>query len=183
MAEERTLPGWPKKKLVRDVRRHLSHYGIRPVKFQIWNATWAWASAIARSYVYTHWPLPSEIGTQYILLLLVEMQNDRSLHLPYRANTVLPPELKALLASLQQPRLPVRGSDASATRVRKPSGSPRIESRQQELFHDHGPGRTRTSDGTEPVPTNAVHDGGSQGVGALVRSPEVADAATDRPGG
>ncbi len=28
MAEERSLPGWPKKKLVKEVRRHLSHYGI-----------------------------------------------------------------------------------------------------------------------------------------------------------
>ena len=34
MAEERTLPGWPKKKLVKEVRRHLSYYGIRPVKFK-----------------------------------------------------------------------------------------------------------------------------------------------------
>ena len=63
MAEERSLPGWPKKKLVKEVRRHLSHYGIRPAKIEIWQATWAWADAIARSYWHVHWPLPSEIGT------------------------------------------------------------------------------------------------------------------------
>jgi len=68
MAEDHSLPGWPKKKLVKEVRQHLSHYGIRPIKFEIWQATWAWAHAIARSYWHVSWPLPSEIGTQYILL-------------------------------------------------------------------------------------------------------------------
>ena len=34
MAEEHSLPGWPKKKLVKEVRRHLSHFGIRPIKFR-----------------------------------------------------------------------------------------------------------------------------------------------------
>ena len=32
MAEERSLPGWPRKKLVKEVRRHLWHYGIRPTQ-------------------------------------------------------------------------------------------------------------------------------------------------------
>jgi hypothetical protein len=101
MAEDRTLPGWPKKKLVKDVRRHLSHYGIRPVKFDIWRATWAWAEAIARSYWHVHWPLPSEIGTQYILLLLVEMEKSCMLKLPYRATEVVPTEVAAMLPNLQ----------------------------------------------------------------------------------
>ena len=101
MAEERTLPGWPKKKLVRDVRRHLSHHGIRPNQFTIWQATWAWASAIARSYYQTHWPLPSEIASQYILLLLTEMKKNCLLRLPYRANTVVPAEVRALLPGTQ----------------------------------------------------------------------------------
>lgn len=105
MAEERSLPGWPKKKLVRDVRRHLSHYGIRPTRFTIWQATWAWASAIANSYVYTHWPMPSEIGAQYILLLLTEMQQSHQLRLPFRAKTVVPAEVRALLPTPQQPAL------------------------------------------------------------------------------
>ena len=38
--EERSLPGWPKKRLVKEVRRHLWHYGIRPSEFAIWQATW-----------------------------------------------------------------------------------------------------------------------------------------------
>jgi hypothetical protein len=105
MAEEKSLPGWPKKKLVRDVRRHLSHYGIRPQnQFTIWQATWSWASAIANSYWHTHWPLPSEIASQYILLLLAEMQSSHQLKLPYRAKKVIPPEVRALLPA-QQPAL------------------------------------------------------------------------------
>ena len=101
MAEERTLPGWPKKRLVKEVRKHLSHYGIRPVKHDVWHATWAWADAIARSYWQVHWPLPSEIATQYILLLLVEMQRSRMLRLPYRAAKVVPSEVATMLPSMQ----------------------------------------------------------------------------------
>ena len=101
MAEERTLPGWPKKKLVKEVRQHLSHYGIRPTKSMIWDATWEWADAIARSYWHVHWPMPSEIATQYILLLLVEMKQSCMLKLPYRAAKVIPREVAALLPNVQ----------------------------------------------------------------------------------
>lgn len=97
MAEDRELPGWPRKKLVRDVRKHLSHYGIRPNQFSIWQATWTWASAIARSYYHTTWPLPSEVASQYIVLLLSEMRNNSQLKLPYRASKVVPAEVRALL--------------------------------------------------------------------------------------
>jgi hypothetical protein len=119
MAEERTLPGWPKKKLVKEVRRHLSHYGIRPIKSEIWQATWVWANAIVHSYFYTHWPLPSEIGSQYILLLLAEMQKSRSLRLPYRAKTVLPSEVARLLPLPQQPCAPTVGSEEKLARVQR----------------------------------------------------------------
>jgi len=105
MAEDHSLPGWPKKKLVKDVRRHLWHYGIRPVRFDLWRATWAWADKIARSYWRTHWPLPSEIGTQYILLLLVEMKGNCMLRLPYRAAEHIPTEVAALLPVMQQPEV------------------------------------------------------------------------------
>lgn len=105
MAEERTLPGWPKKKLVKAVRQHLSHHGIRPNQFTIWQATWIWASAIAHSYYQTHWPLPSEIASQYILLLLTEMKKNLMLKLPYRASKVVPAEVRALLPATQ-PTLP-----------------------------------------------------------------------------
>ena len=60
MAEERSLPGWPKKRLVKEVRRHLSCYGFRPVKQAAWQAAWSWANKIAHSYFHVHWPLASE---------------------------------------------------------------------------------------------------------------------------
>ena len=97
MAEERSLSGWPKKKLVKEVRSHLWHYGIRPTKLTIWRATWAWADKIASSYWHKHWPLPTEIATQYILLLLVEMKQSCMLKLPYRAGEHLPAEVAAML--------------------------------------------------------------------------------------
>jgi hypothetical protein len=118
MAEERSLPGWPKKKLVKEVRRHLSHYGIRPIKFEIWRATWAWAHAIARSYWHINWPLPSEIGTQYILLLLVEMKSSCMLKLPYRANEIVPLEVTRLLPAVGQPGILAIASEVATKRPR-----------------------------------------------------------------
>ena len=117
MAEERSLPGWPKKKLVREVRRHLWHYGIRPTKFTLWRATWAWADAIAHSYWHVHWPLPSEIGTQYILLLLAEMKSSSMLRLPYRAQEIVPAEVAALL-----PMQPLAITDEAKPRRRRGRG-------------------------------------------------------------
>jgi hypothetical protein len=101
MAEQRDLPGWPTKRLVRLVRAHLWRYGIRPHGKQ-WRAAWSWAHAISNSYFYPHWPSSSEIGTQYVLLLLVEMKESCALRLPYRANKVIPDEVRAML-----PRNPV----------------------------------------------------------------------------
>ena len=137
MAEERSLPGWPKKKLVKEVRRHLSHWGIRPVNFTIWQATWSWAHAIARSYYHVHWPLPSEIGTQYILLLLIDMQQSHLLRLPHRAKEILPPEVAALLPALSQPAFPA--IEAAPARVRtkgKHDEESKKESPQKLLFQD-----------------------------------------------
>ena len=119
MAEDRTLPGWPKKKLVKEVRRHLSHYGIRPVKFEIWRATWVWADAIAHSHWHVHWPMPSEIGTQYILLLLIEMKRSCMLRLPYRAEEIVPPEVAALLPVSQPTNVLAIGSEAEMRSQRK----------------------------------------------------------------
>lgn len=96
MAEDKELPGWPTKRLVKRVRSHLWSYGIRP-KGNAWRAAWSWASAIANSYYRTHWPLPSEIATQYVLLLLAEMKETRALKLPYRADKVVPDEVRRLL--------------------------------------------------------------------------------------
>ena len=111
MAEERSLPGWPKKKLVKEVRRHLSHYGIPPTKSELWRAAWSWADAIARSYWHTHWPMPSEIATQYILLLLAEMKSNSMLRLPYRAQEIIPREVAAMLPVSQHLNLLAVGDD------------------------------------------------------------------------
>ena len=119
MAEDHSLPGWPQKKLVKEVRQHLSHYGIRPIKFEIWRATWAWAHAIARSYWHVSWPLPSEIGSQYILLLLLDMKQSSMLRLPYRANEFVPLEVARLLPAIQQPGILAIADETRGTKQRR----------------------------------------------------------------
>jgi len=90
MAESRDLPGWPKKKLVRDVRRQLGTYGFLPTSRgaltrRQWQLAWAWANDVAKSYVFKRWPSPREIAAQYVLLLLAEMKSNHDLKLPYRS--------------------------------------------------------------------------------------------------
>lgn len=104
MAVQEYLPGRPTKRLVKLVRAHLRSFGIRPRGKQ-WRAAWSWAQAIANSYFHPHWPTSSEISTQYILLLLVEMKANFSLRLPYRANKVIPDEVRAMLPSNLVPLL------------------------------------------------------------------------------
>jgi hypothetical protein len=128
MAEERSLPGWPKKRLVKDVRRHLWRYGIRPTKSDAWRATWAWAEKIARSYWHMHWPLPSEIGTQYILLILTEMKQSYMLRLPDRAKEHIPPEVVAMLPATQQPQLMAIADEAGAKRAGRRASTRRSRS-------------------------------------------------------
>src|SRR5581483_5378970 len=99
MAENRELPGWPKKKLVVQVRRQLASYGIRPSLHKLWHETWQWANLITNSYVFPRWPLPSEIAAQYMLLLLLEMQANRALKLPYRAAEQQPPSIRLRLTA------------------------------------------------------------------------------------
>lgn len=137
MAEERSLPGWPKKKLVKEVRRHLSVYGFRPVKQAAWQATWSWADKIAHAYFHVHWPLPSEIGAQYIALLLAEMQDSHCLRLPFKAREIMPPEVAALLPVLQQEGFPpIEVGAARARTKRKPSRVPSEVPSQPTLFLD-----------------------------------------------
>lgn len=93
-----SLPGCPTKRLVKRVRSVLWRFGIRP-KEPAWSATWHWANAIANSYYHRHWPLAHEIASQYVLLLLGQMHEGRSLRLPYRAGTVMPDEIRQLLPS------------------------------------------------------------------------------------
>lgn len=90
---DKHLPGGPSKRRIRDVRRHLKTYGITP-KPELWRLAWEWAAKIADSYFYKHWPLPSEIASQYVLLLLMEMRGDSLLRLPYRAETQLPDSIR-----------------------------------------------------------------------------------------
>jgi hypothetical protein len=133
MAEERSLPGWPKKRLVKEVRRHLYLYGFRPVKQSAWLAAWGWADKIARSYYHIHWPLPSEIGSLYIVVLLAQMQESHMLRLPYQAKEIMPPEVAALLAALPQQGFPaIEFGERRARRKRKPPAA----DPSQPLFHN-----------------------------------------------
>jgi hypothetical protein len=97
MAEQRELPGWPKKKLVGEVRWYLRNYGIQPKSREIWLATWEWASRIADSYYRKVWPSPREIASQYVFLLLARMKGDFLLKLPHRAGDHLPDAARAIL--------------------------------------------------------------------------------------
>lgn len=118
MAEDSTLPGMPKKRLVRDVKRHLRSFGIVP-SFRtqsVWSQAWSWAADVARSYqrfdgalpkrLRARWPLATEIAAQNLVLLLAEIQESRMFRLPYRANRFLPHPLKKLTdRDHQQPSL------------------------------------------------------------------------------
>lgn len=117
MAEDRTLPGMPKKRLVKRVRQHLRCYGIAPTgqgstMRPQWEQSWAWADKVASSYlIQKRWPLPSEIAAQYVFLLLAEMHKMHALKLPYRAGKVvdvrqllgLPPTASPLQLAFDDP--------------------------------------------------------------------------------
>ena len=104
MAVPEYLPGNPKKRLVKLVRMILRKYGIKP-RGQQWRATWLWAHAVSDSYFYPQWPTALEISTQYVLLLLSEIKESDGLKLPYRAGSVIPAEVRALLPSNPAPLL------------------------------------------------------------------------------
>lgn len=137
MAEEQSLPGWPKKKLVKDVRRHLSLFGIRPARLTTWQAAWTWANAVAHSGYPVRWPLPSEIATLYLLLVLADMHESRFLRLPFRAKESLPPDVAAILPVLQQQGFPpIEVSRGKTRKKRRSNGKSNGESSQQRLFQD-----------------------------------------------
>jgi hypothetical protein len=119
MAEQRDLPGWPKKKLVRQVRRQLASYGIRPSLASLWRETWEWAHQITNSYVFPRWPLPSEIAAQYVFLLLLQMQANHALKLPYRAAEQQPPSVRVRL-SAGRPLLLLEHKDDGAEKPEVP---------------------------------------------------------------
>jgi hypothetical protein len=121
MADERTLPGWPSQRLVKDVRRQLTWYGIKPTRSihleRIWHETWQWANQINQSYKTfdfskrrrEHWPSANEIAAQYVFLLMLQMGTDRALRLPYRAADHTPPALRDRLANGGNPPLQIEG--------------------------------------------------------------------------
>lgn len=102
--DDRNLPGRPSRLLVRRVRSHLSLYGIRP-KDREWIATWQWAYAIANSYWREHWPLATEIGTQYIVLLLAAMKENHALKMPFRSEVGMPERLTAIAGTRPDSKL------------------------------------------------------------------------------
>jgi hypothetical protein len=110
MAEDWTLPGVPKKKLVREVKSQLWRYGLRPVLMMttVWKQTWAWAAQIAHSYKnpLRSWPHATEIATQYIVLLLADMKENHALRLPYRAMKELPEAVALKLGATPPLALP-----------------------------------------------------------------------------
>jgi hypothetical protein len=61
----------------------------------------------------------SEIGTQYILLLLAEMKSSCMLRLPYRAQEIVPPEVAAMLPVSQHANVLAIGSEPRPSRRRK----------------------------------------------------------------
>ncbi len=107
MAEDKTLPGWPRKSLVKQTKQCLWRYfRSRPTQFdECWRAAWEWAKAIAeRSLMFqfgksrrAKWPQGNEIATQYLLLSLAHMKGDHNLRLPFRSNDCVTPRAAAIL--------------------------------------------------------------------------------------
>lgn len=106
MTNSKYLAGGPSRRLVKEVRSRLWRYGVRP-KDEPWQLTWLWACEIGSSYFQFKWPMPHEIASQYMLLLLCDMREGRLLKLPFRADQVQPDEVKNLIATtkLNLPRL------------------------------------------------------------------------------
>ena len=107
MAEEKTLPGWPRKSLVKETKQCLWRYfRSRPTQFdECCRAAWEWANAIAnRSLIFqfgkvrrAKWPQGNEIATQYLLLSLARMKGDHNLRLPFRSDQCVTPRVAAML--------------------------------------------------------------------------------------
>lgn len=104
VSERNTLAGGPSNNRVAQVRQFLRLWGIRPAKdSSLWVETWRWAWQVAQSYntlalpgIPRHrWPNPSEIASQYVFLVLLDM--GKSLRLPFRAGQHLTPFLQSNL--------------------------------------------------------------------------------------
>lgn len=104
--EHNELPGRPRGQLVRKVRRTLYSYTrCRPLRTdRAWRLAWEWADACTRdgerfiTMKRRPWPSPSEIASQYLLIVLAEMKSSHQLRLPFRAQRCIPAQLAELLA-------------------------------------------------------------------------------------
>ena len=107
MAEEKNLPGWPTKSLVRKVKSVLWRYvRCRPqITDPLWRPTWEWADACRRrnelfDFSKRHrakWPSDNEIATQYLVLAITEMKSCSDLRLPFHAAGQMTPAVTAIL--------------------------------------------------------------------------------------
>lgn len=105
------LPGHPRIKLIREVRRTLwSYLRCRPNRDDTtWKMAWEWAYAcgnrnslvgIVKNAKRTRWPSASEIASQYILLALADMRGSFQLRVPFRATECVPLNVRQRFASI-----------------------------------------------------------------------------------
>jgi hypothetical protein len=92
--------GAARAKLIREVRSVLWRYlRSRPHRDdRAWQLAWEWAEACARrKALWTKrrhwWPSPSEIASQYLLLVLAELRESHMLRLPMYAAECIPPAI------------------------------------------------------------------------------------------
>lgn len=104
--ERNSLPGHPATWRIKAARRQLRQFGISP-KPKLWYATWLWAHEVAGSYLMRKiWPTSGEVAAQYVVLLLVEMKQDATIHLPTRATKRIPDIVRTLLGGQPPAGLP-----------------------------------------------------------------------------
>lgn len=119
--DHRTLPGHPRKSKVIAVRKALNRYGIRPtggMAFrlnEIWRDAWEWALACSEwRGSRKQWPSDTEIASQYILLLLMEMRNNVALRLPFAARNEMGGKMPPAMIEAYRNKLPSADSQQPA---------------------------------------------------------------------
>jgi len=115
MAEDKTLPGWPSKKLVADVKRTLRRVlECRPtINNRYWRLAWEWASNVRRRnelYDFSKrrrpkWPSSTEIASMYIWICLCELKSSCQLRLPFHAATQIPASFKSEMSLASVPMI------------------------------------------------------------------------------
>lgn len=122
LIDYRELPGGPRLKLVKEVKRRLRIYGISP-RSDLWVAAWKWADSVAYHQSIwlrkKHWPAPTQIASQYVLIMLCEMKQFRSLCLPRDAEKHVPPEAAEYLSHMGTGRVFERPGIDTQKRIAK----------------------------------------------------------------